>query len=133
MEELVARIRSVLRRTTPGQRNDSMCKIGDLTVNFERREVKVNEEPVKLTPTEYDLLKFMIENAGKVLTHGTLLKAVWGPGYSDQAQYLRVFVGNLRKKLEKDPARPRYIVTDTGVGYRFCTHPSAESEDQLES
>ena len=89
-------------------------------MNFDRREVRLNGEGVKLTPTEYDLLKYMIENAGKVLTQKMLLTAVWGPAYSDQAQYLRVFVGQLRKKLEKNPASPRFILTDLGVGYRFC-------------
>lgn len=74
---------------------------------------------IRLTPTEYDLLKYMIQNAGKVLTHRMLLTAVWGPGYADQTQYLRVFVRQLRRKLEEEPARPRFILTYAGVGYRF--------------
>lgn len=119
-EELLARIRSVLRRVAGAQCSQPVWSYGELSVNFDRREVRLNGEAVKLTPTEYDLLKYMIEHAGKVLTHRMLLTAVWGPAYSDQAQYLRVFVGQLRKKLEKDPARPRYILTDPGVGYRFC-------------
>jgi two-component system KDP operon response regulator KdpE len=119
-EELLARIRSVLRRVAGAQCSQPVWSYRDLSVNFDRREVRLNGEAVKLTPTEYDLLKYMIEHAGKVLTHRMLLTAVWGPAYSDQAQYLRVFVGQLRKKLEKDPARPRYILTDPGVGYRFC-------------
>lgn len=119
-EELVARIRSVLRRVAGAHSSQPVWSSGALSVNFDRREVWLNREAVKLTPTEYDLLKYMIEHAGKVLTHRMLLTAVWGPAYSDQAQYLRVFVGQLRKKLEKDPARPRYILTDPGVGYRFC-------------
>jgi two-component system KDP operon response regulator KdpE len=119
-EELLARIRSVLRRVAGAQSSQPVWSYGELSVNFDRREVRLNGEAVKLTPTEYDLLKYMIEHAGKVLTHRMLLTAVWGPAYSDQAQYLRVFVGQLRKKLEKDPARPRYILTDPGVGYRFC-------------
>ncbi len=120
VEELLARIKSVLRRIAGAHSSQPVWSYGELSVNFDRREVRLHGEPVKLTPTEYDLLKHMIEHAGKVLTHRMLLTAVWGPAYSDQAQYLRVFVGQLRKKLEKDPARPRYILTDPGVGYRLC-------------
>ncbi|MDH4192933.1 MAG: response regulator transcription factor [Nitrospirota bacterium] len=121
MEELVARIRSVLRRTASIYGTDSIFTFGELQVDFDRREIRIREKSVRLTPTEYDLLKYLIHNAGKVLTHGTILRAVWGPGYVDQAQYLRVFIGNLRKKLEKNTARPQYILTDPGVGYRFAT------------
>jgi two-component system KDP operon response regulator KdpE len=120
MEELTARIRSVLRRTA-SYTIDSVFTFGDLRVDFDRREIHIRGKPVKLTPTEYELLKYLIHNSGKVLTHGTILRAVWGPGYSDQAQYLRVFIGNLRKKLEKNTARPQYILTDSGIGYRFAT------------
>lgn len=120
MEELLARIKSVLRRAAGAHSSEPIWTSGDLSVNFDRREVRLKGEAVKLTPTEYDLLKYMIENAGKVLTQKMLLTAVWGPAYSDQAQYLRVFVGQLRKKLEKNPASPRFILTDLGVGYRFC-------------
>lgn len=119
MEELLARIRSVLRRAAGRQQLEPVISCGELSVNFDRREVRVRDELIKLTPTEYDLLKYMIQNTGKVLTHRMLLGAVWGPGYVDQAQYLRVFVGQLRKKIEKAPAQPRYILTDPGVGYRF--------------
>lgn len=121
MDELAARIRSVLRRTASAHGTDSPFKFGELQVDFDRREVRIREKLVKLTPTEYDLLKYLIQNVGKILTHGTILKAVWGPAYMDQAQYLRVFIGNLRKKLEKNTARPQYILTDPGVGYRFAT------------
>jgi len=121
IKELIARIRSVLRRTASMYGPDSIFTFGELRVDFERRDIRIREQPVKLTPTEYDLLKYLIHNAGKVLTHGTILRAVWGPKYSDQTQYLRVFIGNLRKKLEKNTARPQYILTDSGVGYRFAT------------
>ncbi len=124
MEELLARIRSVLRRVAGARSAQPVFSCGTLTVNFDRREVGVGGEVVKLTPTEYDLLKYMIENADRVLTHRMLLTAVWGPAYVDQAQYLRVFVGQLRKKIERTSAQPRYILTDPGVGYRFNTeHP----------
>lgn len=118
-EELLARIRSLLRRAARARSVQPVFVVGGLSVNFDRREVMLSNKPVKLTPTEYDLLKYMIEHAGKVLTHRMLLQEVWGPAYIDQAQYLRVFVGQLRKKIEKDPTRPRFILTDPGVGYRF--------------
>ena len=125
MEELFARIRSLLRRAAGATSAAPVFVAGDLSVNFDRREVTVEGQPVKLTPTEYDLLKYMIEHAGKVLTHRILLQEVWGQAYVDQAQYLRVFVGQLRKKIEKHPGRPRFILTDPGVGYRFCTDTDA--------
>jgi two-component system, OmpR family, KDP operon response regulator KdpE len=125
MEELFARIRSLLRRAAGATSAAPVFVAGDLSVNFDRREVTVEGQPVKLTPTEYDLLKYMIEHAGKVLTHRILLQELWGQAYVDQAQYLRVFVGQLRKKIEKHPGRPRFILTDPGVGYRFCTDTDA--------
>jgi two-component system KDP operon response regulator KdpE len=120
MEELAARVRSALRRTIMLSGSEPMFKSGELSVNFERREVRVDDKPIKLTPTEFDLLKYMIQYIGKVLTHRTLLTAIWGEAYADQAQYLRVFIGQLRKKIEVNTARPRYILTDPGVGYRFA-------------
>ncbi|MFA9561727.1 MAG: response regulator transcription factor [Nitrospirota bacterium] len=120
MEELAARVKSALRRTIMLSGSEPVFRSGALTVNFERREVRVHDKPVKLTPTEYDLLKYMIQYIGKVLTHRTLLTAIWGEAYIDQAQYLRVFIGQLRKKIETNTARPRYILTDPGVGYRFA-------------
>ena len=125
MEELFARIRSLLRRAAGATSAAPVFVAGDLSVNFDRREVSLEGQLVKLTPTEYDLLKYMIEHAGKVLTHRMLLQEVWGEAYVDQAQYLRVFVGQLRKKIEKHPGRPRFILTDPGVGYRFCTDTDA--------
>jgi two-component system, OmpR family, KDP operon response regulator KdpE len=127
MEELLARIRSLLRRVAGAQSRQPVFMAGGMCVNFDRREVTLDDKPVKLTPTEYDLLKYLIEHAGKVLTHRMILQAVWGQAYVDQAQYLRVFVGQLRRKIEKIPARPSFIITDPGVGYRFCTEPDASS------
>ena len=127
MEELVARVKSALRRTIMLSGSEPVFKSGALTVNFERREVKVDDKPIKLTPTEFDLLKYMIQYVGKVLTHRTLLTAIWGEAYTDQAQYLRVFIGQLRKKIEANTARPQYILTDPGVGYRFALE--AEEDD----
>ncbi|HXX75731.1 MAG TPA: response regulator transcription factor [Nitrospiraceae bacterium] len=127
MDELLARMRSLLRRAAGAHSSQPEFVAGGLCVNFDRREVTLDHKPVKLTPTEYDLLKYMIEHAGKVLTHRMLLQEVWGQAYMDQAQYLRVFIGQLRKKLEKDPTRPRFILTDPGVGYRFCLEGDAPS------
>ena len=121
MEELVARIRALFRRTTKAHGNEPVIQKGHLYINFERREVKVNGELVKLTPKEYDLLKYLSQNEGKVLTHRMILTALWGPAHEGQAQYLRVFVSQLRKKLGEDPTRPQFIQTDPGVGYRFAS------------
>ena len=121
MEELLARIRSLLRRAAGAQGPEPVFVCGRMRVNFDRREVLLDQQPVKLTPTEYDLLKYMIEHAGKVLTHRMLLEAIWGEAYLEQAQYLRVFIGQLRRKIERTPGRPSFIITDPGVGYRFCT------------
>ena len=120
MEELLARIRSLLRRAAGAQSAQPVFVAGKMCVNFDRREVTLDDKPVKLTPTEYDLLKYLIEHAGKVLTHRMILQAVWGEAYVDQAQYLRLFIGQLRRKIERTPARPSFIITDPGVGYRFC-------------
>ena len=128
MEELLARIKSVLRRMAMVSGTEPVFRSGSLSVNFDRREVRINHRPLKLTPKEYDLLKYLIQHTGKVLTHRTLLTAIWGEAYTEQAQYLRVFVGQLRKKIETNTARPRYILTDPGVGYRISTETNGETE-----
>jgi len=127
MEELLARIRSLLRRAAGAQSAQPVFIAGKMCVNFDRREMTLDDKPVKLTPTEYDLLKYLIEHAGKVLTHRMILQAVWGEAYVDQAQYLRVFIGQLRRKIERTPARPSFIITDPGVGYRFCADRDPQS------
>jgi len=116
--ELLARIRSALRSTLQ-EENDPLIINGDLQIDLLARTVTKNEEPVKLTATEYTLLILFAKNEGKVLTHQYLLREVWGPGYINQSQYLRVFIAQLRKKIETDPNRPEMIVTESGVGYRF--------------
>lgn len=126
VEELLARIRAAMRRAAGAHSVEPIFTSGALSVNYDRREVRLNGQPVKLTPTEYDLLKYLMQNAGKPLTHRMLLTAVWGPGYHDKVQYLRVFMGHLRKKLEKDAERPQFIVTDPGIGYRFCVETLQE-------
>ncbi|RLC59335.1 MAG: DNA-binding response regulator [Chloroflexi bacterium] len=118
--ELLARIRAVLRRTQSwplAHEEPFVCD--DLRVDFVTREVTVAGRPVALTNTEYRLLYHLVRNAGRVLTHETLLTRVWGREYVDEIDYLRVYIGRLRSKLEPDPSRPRYIFTERGVGYRF--------------
>jgi len=120
-DELIARVKSVLRRTgaadtTPTQPSFAS---GDLEINFVERRVTVAGNEVRLTPTEYSLLRELALNVGKVFTHSDLLKKVWGPEYGQEREYLRVFIGRLRAKLEPDSTKPRYIITVPGVGYRF--------------
>ena len=117
--ELLARVRALLRRRPSGNEGSSQFAFGDVAVDFARRSVTRRGETVHLTPIEYQLLSLLIANVGKVLTHRHLLREVWGPTYAESSHYLRVYVGNLRRKLEEDPAQPRYFLTETGVGYRF--------------
>jgi len=118
--ELLARIRSALRISLPVD-TESAIEAGDLEINLSTRVVRKNDVPVKLTATEYALLSLLAKNEGKVLTHQFLLRQVWGPGYITQSQYLRVFVAQLRKKIEADANKPRHILTESGVGYRFVS------------
>lgn len=116
--ELQARLRAALRRAAQPA-GESAFSSGELRVDLARRSVSVAGRELQLTPTEYDLLRTMVTHAGKVLTHHQLLRAVWGMGYENETHMLRVNVSNLRRKLEPDPTRPRYIVTEPGVGYRL--------------
>ena len=118
--ELLARTRANLRRTRAGRTApDAVFGFGDVVVDLAARIVKKRDREVHLTPIEYRLLGVLIANAGRVLTHPTLLRDVWGPSHAQSTHYLRVYMGNLRQKLEADPAQPRHIVTETGVGYRL--------------
>jgi two-component system KDP operon response regulator KdpE len=117
MEELLARIRAALRHQLQVHGERPIFKIGDLSVDLVRRVVKIRREEVRLSPKEYDLLRLLIQHAGKVLTHRFLLKELWTE--STDPQYLRVYVRQLRNKIEPDPARPQYILTETGIGYRL--------------
>jgi two-component system KDP operon response regulator KdpE len=123
--ELLARIRAALRRRTP-QGKLSTFSIKDLSVNFEARQVTVKGRDVHLTPKEFELLRHLVSNAGRPITHRRLLQAVWGPDYGDEPEYLRVMINQLRKKLESDPARPKLILTEPWVGYRFQAPPEAK-------
>lgn len=119
--ELLARIRVALRHVAAvsGSREDPAFTLGDLRMDLARRQVFIREEEIHLTPTEYKLLAVLVRHAGRVVTHRQLLKDVWGPTYVDHTEYLRVFMGQLRHKLELDPARPIYLVNEPGVGYRL--------------
>lgn len=116
--ELLARMRSALRTAT-AEDSDPLIGGPELEIDLTARTVKKNKELLKLTLTEYSLLALLARNEGKVLTHQYLLRAIWGPGFISQSQYLRVFIAQLRKKIETDPNRPEYIITESGVGYRF--------------
>jgi two-component system KDP operon response regulator KdpE len=122
IEELHARLRVLLRRRT-SRPADGPVRAGDLEIDFERRLVKIEGKPVHLTPTEYALLKALVEADGRVLTHGQLLHQVWGPAYASEGHLLRVNISNLRRKIEREPAAPRYLVTEPRVGYRINLEP----------
>ena len=116
--ELLARIRSALRSSI-SEDSDPVMNFNDLQIDLSARTVRKKNEVIKLTATEYSLLTLLARNEGKVLTHQYLLRAVWGPGFINQSQYLRVFIAQIRKKIETDPNRPEYLITESGVGYRF--------------
>ncbi len=123
MEEFLARVRVALRRwasykTGPLGKNQ-LILIGDLLINTDARRVTMRGKVIHLTPTEYDILHYLAQRMGKVVVHRELLKAVWGDVYGDEREYLRVFISQLRRKIEEDPMRPVYIMTEPGVGYRF--------------
>ena len=116
--ELLARIRAALRQNNATSEQPCLA-FGDLTIDLATHTIRKNREILKLTSTEYSLLTLLANNAGRVLTHQFILKEIWGHGYADQTQYLRVFVAQLRKKIENDPTHPQLIKTESGIGYRF--------------
>ena len=118
-EELLARLRVALRHTQP-EPDQRAFTTGDLHIDLTRRLVTLRGESVKLTPTEYALLRLMVQHAGRVLTHRQILKEVWGPAYIDESHYLRVYFSQLRQKVEDNPALPKYLLTEPGVGYRLA-------------
>lgn len=124
--ECVARIRSAVRRAqTPERPEDMPITIGAIEIHPARRTVRKSGQPVRLTPKEYDILAYLMSHAGRAVTHGKLLASVWGEQYRQEVDYLRTFVRQLRKKIEDDPANPKYLLTDTCVGYRFAEEVSA--------
>lgn len=125
MEEFLAHVRSALRRWSASKAGDieqgHLMLYGDLLIDTDSRYVTVHGEPVHLTRTEYGILVYLAKRAGKVVTHRELLKSIWGEQYGDEREYLRVFVSQLRRKIESDPLRPTFILTEPGVGYRFAS------------
>ena len=117
MDELLARARAVLRRLSTT--NDRVLSVGDVTIDIDEHRVVVGGKEIRLTPKEFDVLKYLVNNAGKVVTHRALLQAVWGWESTDQTEYLRVFINQLRRKIEIDVSHPRYLITEPWVGYRF--------------
>jgi two-component system KDP operon response regulator KdpE len=117
MDELLARLRAALRRATPS--SEPVIRVGDLVVDLEKRSVTVDGRDVALTPNEFELLRYLAQNEGKLLTHRAILREVWGHAYEVESHYIHVYVSQLRRKIEADPARPRYILTEPGAGYRL--------------
>ncbi len=117
MEELLARLRAALRRAVPG--GEPVLRVGEVEVDLEKRSVAVAGRSIQLTPNEFDLLSLFVRNEGKLLTHRTILREVWGPAYGKESHYLHVYVSQLRRKIEPDPTRPRSLLTEPGAGYRL--------------
>lgn len=119
MGELMARVRGVLRRSVPGSTGDAVVTISGLQVDLANRQVSKDGAQISLTPTEYDILKVLVQHAGKVMTHQQITLKVWGSGYAEEAHLLRVNISNLRRKIETNPNRPELVITEPGVGYRL--------------
>jgi two-component system, OmpR family, KDP operon response regulator KdpE len=117
IDELIARLRATLRRATPSA--EPVLTVGELELDLEKRELRVGGKPVHLTPHQFDLLRVLAVNEGKLLTHRAILQEVWGPGYGSESNLLHVHVSQLRRKIEPDPTRPRYLLTEPGAGYRL--------------
>lgn len=122
-DELLARLRAVLRRATPSA--EPVIEIGELKIDLDKRAVTLSGGSLSLTPIEYDLLRLFAVNEGKLLTHPTILREVWGPAYQEESNYLHVYVSHLRRKIEADATRPRYLLTQPGVGYRLVNPAEA--------
>ena len=121
MTELLARIRSNLRRVPlTSSSGAAVVEFDGVSINFPAHQVTVRGAPVRLTPKEFDLLQYLVNNPNMAIPHGRLLQAVWGPDYGDQVEYLHVFVNQIRKKIEPDPSKPRFLITEPRLGYRFC-------------
>ena len=124
IDELLARLRALLRRAGPS--TEPVLEVGELVIDLDKRLVTVEGRRVQLTPNEFELLRVLAQNEGKLMTHPAILREVWGPAYGTESHYLHVYVSQLRRKLEADPARPRYLLTEPGAGYRLV-NPVARS------
>ena len=124
IQELLARIRAALRRAPSSDSERRLFSSGELEIDFEARRATVNGKTVRLTPKEFDLLKFLVDHPNKPIPHRKLLQTVWGPDYGDEVEYLRVFINQLRKKIEPEPSKPRYLLTEPWVGYKFAAPDS---------
>ena len=124
IDELLARLRALLRRAGPS--TEPVLEVGELVIDLDKRLVTVEGRRVQLTPNEFELLRVLAQNEGKLMTHPAILREVWGPAYGTESHYLHVYVSQLRRKLEADPARPRYLLTESGAGYRLV-NPVAQS------
>jgi two-component system, OmpR family, KDP operon response regulator KdpE len=124
IDELLARLRALLRRAGPS--TEPVLEVGELVIDLDKRLVTVEGRRVQLTPNEFELLRVLAQNEGKLMTHPAILREVWGPAYGTESHYLHVYVSQLRRKLEADPARPRYLLTEPGAGYRLV-NPVAQS------
>jgi two-component system KDP operon response regulator KdpE len=131
IEELIARIRAALRRSLPSDQAASF-RSKDLSMDFEKRQVTSRGRTVHLTPKEFELLRFLVANLGKPVAHRRLLQAVWGPDYGEETEYLRVTINQLRKKIEPDPSKPKYILTEPWFGYRFQPPPESNPKTSSE-
>jgi two-component system KDP operon response regulator KdpE len=120
IQELLARIRAALRRVPSSDPERRLFSSGELEIDFEARRATVNGKTVRLTPKEFDLLKFLVDHPNKPIPHRKLLQTVWGPDYGDEVEYLRVFINQLRKKIEPEPSKPRYLLTEPWIGYKFA-------------
>jgi two-component system KDP operon response regulator KdpE len=119
MDELLARLRAALRRGTPAEREEAIVTTPDFSVDLAAKRVRRDSEEVRLTPTEWEIVEILVRSEGRLITQRQLLKAVWGPQYEKETNYLRVYLAQIRRKLEPDPARPRYFLTEPRMGYRF--------------
>jgi two-component system KDP operon response regulator KdpE len=126
MDELLARVRATLRRVPGDKKEETQLEAGDFAIDLASHKITVRGSEIHLTPKEFELMAYLVKNHGKVITHHALLGAVWGGNFTGQTEYLRVFLGNLRKKIEPNPAAPQYILTEPWVGYRFNPSPGRD-------
>lgn len=129
MDVLIARLHAAIKHTYQKELGDSLLEAGDIQINLIRHEVKINDSVIELSPKEYDLLSFLMRHQGKMLTHKQILKEIWSAAHAYDNQYLRVYIMQIRQKIEKDPQDPEYIITEAGIGYRFDVPKKSSSKE----